>query len=89
MAAAWLILNVADLFLTSRALSAGAVEANPLWNFLLSYNFWAFVVGKMAIALGVVGIYEAFKNHKKIVYVFSLGNLLIGLIVVYELAILS
>ena len=84
MALAWIVLNIIDMLLTSKALAVGASEANPALNYLLGYNYWAFVVGKMAVALGVAGIYQAFKSHKKIAYVFSSGNLLIGMIVLYE-----
>lgn len=88
MAVAWIVLNIIDLALTSKALAVGAREANPVLNYLLGYNFGAFVVGKMAVALGVAGIYQAFKTHRTIAYVFSIGNLIIGVIVLYELIML-
>lgn len=85
MAVAWIVLNIIDLALTSKALTLGAHEANPVLSYLLGYNFWAFALGKMAVAVGVAGIYRTFRNHKMITYVFSAGNVLIGIVVIYEL----
>ncbi len=84
MAVAWICLNILDLWLTSQALQMGAIEANPVLNFFLQYDFWAFAVAKMLIAVGVLGIYQALREHKKVLYVFSGGNLLIGSVVIYE-----
>lgn len=84
MALAWILLNILDLILTSKALGMGAVEANPVLGFLLRYNFWVFALGKMSIAVGVAGIYQAFKTQRKIFRVFAAGNILIGLVIVYE-----
>ena len=88
MAVAWIVLNIIDLALTSKAMGAGAREANPFLNYLLGYNMWAFALGKMAVALGVAGIYRVFKSHRTIAYVFSAGNVLIGIVVLYELLML-
>ena len=88
MAVAWICLNILDLWLTSQALEMGAIEANPVLNFFLQYNFWAFVVAKAVIALGVLGIFQALKEHTKVLYVFSGGNILIGLVVIYEVLII-
>ena len=62
----------------------GAVEGNPVLQYFLGYSFLTFVIAKMLIAVGVLGIYQALKTHKKIAYVFASGNLLIGGVVIYE-----
>ena len=84
MAIAWICLNILDLWFTAQALEMGATEGNPVLNYFLQYNFLAFAVAKMSIAVGVLGIYQALKTHKKIIYAFAGGNLLIGGVVVYE-----
>ncbi len=86
MVAAWIVLNILDLALTSQAIGNGAVEGNPVLAMFLSHSFTAFAVVKLTAAGLVVGIYLALGHHKKIAYSFASGNILIAAVVIYEIS---
>ena len=84
MAIAWMVLNGLDLLFTSKALELGAIEGNPVLALFLGHSFFAFAFAKIAIALGVLGIYLAFKRHNKIKVTLTSGNVLLSLVVMYQ-----
>ena len=85
LSALWL-LNLADVVLTRKALSLGAVEANVLMGSLLHLGFvWGALIKIGFVTLGALLLWH--ERRRRVVYVGSVGLALVYVfIVVYELA---
>jgi len=80
----WL-LNLADIVLTRKALSLGAVEANVLMGSLLGLGFvWGALIKVGFVTLGSLLLWHERRRH--LVYVGSVGLALVyGVLVIYQL----
>lgn len=78
-------LNIADIFLTKRLTDQGAVELNPVMEYLLAVNFWLALVFKLAIVgLVVIAVMELRKHSKGINFIVTGANLFFTLLVIYQ-----
>ncbi len=86
-------LSIVDAFFTLRILDLGGVELNPLMQFLLEWNIYAFVYIKLAmttICLTALVLHSNFHcfNLIKVFHIIYLCFLLYGVLIVYELHLL-
>ncbi len=81
-----LVLNVADLLLTLRALDRGAREANPVMALLFEIGPAAAGTTKLVLALGVVLVIWHMRRYRRILQVslVALGGF--GLVLAYQLS---
>ena len=81
-----LLLEVADLGLTLRAIGLGATEVNPIMAGLLDVGPLQAAVFKLTMATGVVAAIWVLRRYRRILE-FSLALLIgMGLLVVYQAA---
>lgn len=78
-------LNIADIFLTKYLTDQGAIELNPIMEYLLAVNFWLALIFKLAIVgLVVLAIVELRKYSKGINFIVTGANLFFALLVIYQ-----
>jgi hypothetical protein len=83
MALAILFLSVADAAMTMSLLNNGAVEVNPLMNYLLSHSIYAFVYTKLALTSVCILVLAA-HYHSKLFNKFRVDILLTFALMVYS-----
>jgi len=84
----FILANVLDIFMTYILLINGAIEANPLANFILQrWGFHAMIVFKLVIVVVVCIIAQliATRNVKTARFLLVTGSVLVGLVVAYSM----
>ena len=81
------LLSACDLMLTKISIDSGiAVEANPLMAALFSLNFLASLIFKSLIVIMVIHISHDLWSRVEVRTILAAGNLLMTIIIVYEVA---
>lgn len=80
------LLNMADIFLTKHLVDLGAVELNPIVNFLLSIHFLWAVAFKVAVSVLFIVIVISLREQVRSVRSMVAGaNIFLVLLVLYQL----
>lgn len=88
----FILANVLDIVLTFLLLRSGAIEANPLADFV--YQIWGFngmIAFKMLIVAAVCVLAQiiALRNHSRARFVLVAGTVIVGLVVAYSMLLYS
>ena len=88
----FILANVLDIVLTYLLLRSGAIEANPLADFV--YQRWGFtgmIAFKMLIVAAVCVLAQviAMRNRSRARFVLVLGTVIVGLVVAYSMLLYS